>query len=161
MKKFFNEFKAFIAKGNVVDLAVAVVVGGAFKEIVNSLVSSIIMPLIGRITGGVNISALSFELAPTVTDESGAVITPAVTLGYGAFVQSIIDFLLISFSIFLVLRVFLAAKTRADAIMHKNDAEKEEEKNPETELDILKEIRDHLVGKPEEESKEASGKSDE
>ncbi len=112
MKKFFKEFKEFIAKGNVIDMAVAVVVGGAFGKIVSSLVNDIIMPLIGLISGGVNVSDLKVVISKAVLNEAGEVVTPEAALTYGAFIQTVIDFLLIAFSIFIFLRIILAAKEK-------------------------------------------------
>lgn len=95
MKTFFEEFKKFISRGNVMDMAVGVVVGGAFTSIVNSLVGDIIMPLIGLLTGGMDFSSLCIVLG---TGEEPA------TLNYGNFISSVIDFLLISLVIFCVIK---------------------------------------------------------
>lgn len=94
MLKFWVEFKKFALKGNMVELAVGVVIGGAFGKIVSSLVNDIIMPLFGVILGGINFSELSFTIGNSV-------------IKYGMFIQNIIDFIIISLSIFLVLRTFL------------------------------------------------------
>lgn len=128
MKSFFNEFKAFAMKGNVIDLAVAVVIGAAFGKIVSSLVANIITPLIGLLMGGVDFSGLSY----TVGD---AVVT------YGVFIQSIIDFVIVAFVIFLVVK----AITKAQGMME----EKKEEApakpvEPSEEVKLLREIRDNL-----------------
>ena len=97
IKKFFSDFKAFITKGNVLDLAVAVIVGGAFNAIVTSLVNDIIMPLICSIFGKATVSDLAFYINGTA-------------IHYGAFLQAIIDFLLIAFILFLVLKAVMGAK---------------------------------------------------
>lgn len=152
MKKFFEEFKAFIAKGNVIDMAVAVVVGGAFGKIVTSLVNDIIMPLIGLISGGVNVAGLKWVFTEAVIDSAtGEILTPEAALTYGVFIQTVIDFLLIALSIFVFLKLILAAK---DKIVKKKEEPKEEapaEEPKETTEDILAEIRDLLKAKNDKE----------
>lgn len=148
MKKFIEEFKAFIAKGNVIDMAVAVVVGGAFGKIVTSLVNDIIMPLIGLITGGFNVKDAKWVIEAAVMDGE-TVVTPEVALTYGAFIQTIIDFLLIALSIFIFLKLILAAKSK---IVKREEEPAAEEPAPaeepkETTEDILAEIRDLLKNK--------------
>ena len=117
---FFKDFKAFIAKGNVLDMAVGVVVGGAFGKITTSLVNDIINPLIGLLVGKEDLSAWVITLKAAV-DET----TPAVTLNIGSFISTILDFLIISLSIFCVLRVLMKAKAAADKLT-KKEAEEEE-----------------------------------
>lgn len=114
MKKFLNEFKEFAMKGNVVDMAVGVIIGGAFGKIVSSLVNDIIMPVIGLATGGVNFTELSAELAAAQTGQDGEVLKEAVTLNYGMFIQNIVDFLIIAFSIFVALRVMMKFKKKKE-----------------------------------------------
>lgn len=101
--KFLQDFKAFAMKGNVVDMAVGVIIGGAFGKIVSSVVNDIIMPPLGLLIGGVNFKDLKLVLKPAVV-ENGEEIA-AVTLNYGNFLQNIFDFLIIAFSIFLFIRV--------------------------------------------------------
>ncbi len=152
MKKFFAEFKEFIAKGNVVDMAVGVVVGGAFKEIVNALVNGIVMPLIGLITGGGNISEWKWVISEAVIVD-GVETVPENAVLYGAFVQTIIDFLIIALCIFVTLKVFLAMQERTKKLLHKKAeeaAEVVEEAPAETEMDVLKDIRTLLTAKTEE-----------
>ena len=117
---FFKDFKAFIAKGNVLDMAVGVVVGGAFGKITTSLVNDIINPLIGLLVGKEDLSAWVITLKEAV-DET----TPAVTLTIGSFISTILDFLIISLSIFCVLRVLMKAKAAADKLTKKEAEEKE------------------------------------
>ena len=117
---FFKDFKAFIAKGNVLDMAVGVVVGGAFGKITTSLVNDIINPLIGFLVGKEDLSAWVITLKEAV-DET----TPAVTLNIGSFISTILDFLIISLSIFCVLRVLMKAKAAAETLTSK-EAEEEE-----------------------------------
>lgn len=117
MKKngFISEFKAFITKGNVVDMAVGVVVGGAFSKIVSSLVADIITPLISLLTGASSFSELKVVLKEAVVetvDGVETIITPATTLNYGNFIQFIIDFLIISFSIFCVIKAMAGARKK-------------------------------------------------
>ena len=117
---FFKDFKAFIAKGNVLDMAVGVVVGGAFGKITTSLVNDIINPLIGLLVGKEDLSSWVITLKEAV-DET----TPAVTLNIGSFISTILDFLIISLSIFCVLRVLMKAKAAADKLTRKEAEEKE------------------------------------
>ena len=95
MKKFFEEFKTFITRGNVMDMAVGVIIGGAFQAIINSLVNDVIMPVLSVITGGTDFSKWSITLVEAVNEE-----TPAVMLNYGSFISAIINFLLMAFVIF-------------------------------------------------------------
>lgn len=103
--KFWSDFKAFAMKGNVIDMAVGVVVGAAFGKIVTSLVNDIIMPLIGMLIGGFDFQNLKLVLHKAVMDGE-TVVKPAVSLNYGNFIQETVNFLIISFSIFLVIRAF-------------------------------------------------------
>jgi len=127
MKNFFNEFKKFIARGNVLDLAVAVIMGSAFGNIVSSLVSDVIMPIIGTIIGH-NFSSLSIQI-------NGSIIT------YGKFIQNVVDFLIISLCIFTFMKII-------NKFISKHDKEKQEEKEKEVpkseEVLLLEEIRDLL-----------------
>ncbi|MDE6000183.1 MAG: large conductance mechanosensitive channel protein MscL, partial [Bacteroidaceae bacterium] len=114
MAKFIDEFKEFAFKGNVVDMAVGVIIGGAFGKIVSSVVADLIMPLIAVI-GGVNTADLKLELKPgvaAVVDESGAVVTEAVdavTWNYGSFIQNVIDFFIIAVCLFFIIKVIAKA----------------------------------------------------
>lgn len=106
MGKFSEDFKAFIAKGNVIDMAVGVVVGGAFNKIVTSLVNDIIMPLIGLVMGGLDVTEMKYVLNEAVLDAEGAVVTAENAIMYGNFIQAIIDFFIIALTVFVALRVF-------------------------------------------------------
>ena len=112
MKKFVSEFKAFIMRGNVLDLAVGVIIGGGFGTIVNSLVNDILMPPIGVLLGNVDFSNLYVQLNPNKvplipgTALAAAQEAGAVTLNYGAFINAIISFLIIGLSVFMVIRLF-------------------------------------------------------
>lgn len=125
-KGILEEFKAFALKGNVLDLAVAVVVGTAFNKIVSSLVDNIIMPLFGVLTGGIDFKGLMLEV-------EGANIT------YGVFLQSVLDFLIIAWAIFVAIKV-LKSLERKEA--EKPESEKVSE--PTEEVKLLREIRDSL-----------------
>ena len=137
-----KEFKDFALKGNVVDMAVGVVIGGAFGKIVTSLVNDIIMPCISVMTSGIDFRELKLVLKPDVLNELGEVVTSGVSLNYGMFIQNIVDFLIIAFSIFITLRILF--KRRDDKL--KKEAEEKAKlaasaPKPETELDVLSEIR--------------------
>lgn len=125
MKKFFNEFKTFISRGNVMDMAIGVVIATAFGKISASLVADIIMPLIGCLIGGVDLSTLNITLQPAVL-EGETVVKEAVVLGLGTFLTTIIDFLLIAFVVFLVVKAMNTAKAKLE-----KPAEPEPEKAPE------------------------------
>lgn len=100
---FFKEFKAFAMRGNVIDLAVGVVIGGAFGKIVSSVVADVIMPPIGLLIGGVNFTDLVVTLKAAGVDAAGAA-TPAVTLNLGNFLQTVFDFIIIAFAVFLFVK---------------------------------------------------------
>lgn len=117
MKKFFKEFKDFIQKGNVLDLAVGIIIGTAFNKIVSSLVNDIIMPVVGLI-GGKNIQDAKLELVPAVM-EGDVIVEKAVTLNYGNFIQFIIDFLIIAFTVFIILKVVKGMRKRAEEVKTK------------------------------------------
>lgn len=101
-----SEFREFISKGNVLDLAIGVVIGAAFGKIISTFVDGIIMPPIGKVLGGVNFSDLKYVLDPAVVDAAGKVTKPEAAILYGTFIQSVIDFLIIAFVIFLVVKAY-------------------------------------------------------
>ena len=106
MKKFFEEFKAFAMRGNVVDMAIGVIIGGAFGKITTSLVNDIFMPLLGLVTGGVNFGGLFYALdGNTYASVEAAAEAGVGTINYGAFMQCIIDFVLVALCMFLVIKV--------------------------------------------------------
>ena len=100
MKKFFNEFKAFISRGNVIDMAVGVIIGGAFQTIIKSLVDDVVMPLLGKLTGGTDFSEWKIVLSEAVGEE-----IPEVAIRYGNFINAIINFLLMAFVIFIFIKL--------------------------------------------------------
>ncbi len=126
-----KEFKAFISKGNVVDLAVGVIIGGAFGKIVSSLVNDILMPIIGVLIGGVDFSNLSIKIGEA-------------KITYGMFIQNVIDFLIIAFCVFLFVKVINKLSSIANKQAKNEEKEKEKEEIVETELSVLKEIREEL-----------------
>ena len=128
MKSFIEEFKAFAVKGNVIDLAVAVVIGAAFGKIVSSLVSNIITPIIGLFMGGINFSGLTYAVGDA-------------SITYGVFIQSIIDFVIVALAIFLVVKGINKAQSLGD-----DETEETEKKpaEPSEEVMLLREIRDNL-----------------
>lgn len=138
MGSFVKDFRDFINQGNVVDMAVGVIIGGAFGKIVSSLVTDVIMPLIGAVTGGISFSDIKYELTPAVM-ENGEVIQEANTLNIGMFIDSIINFLIIALCIFTVIRILQKSKEK---FVHE-EAPAEEAPAPSAE-DLLTEIRDLL-----------------
>lgn len=144
MKKTVGEFREFIAKGNVLDMAVGVIVGGAFGKIVTSLVNDILMPVIGCITGGFDVSGLKIVLSEAVLGEGGEVIKEEVDLMYGSFIQNIVDFLIVAACIFFITRAVMRFKNKFEK--KEEEAAEEEPKAPTTE-ELLTEIRDLLKDK--------------
>ena len=152
--KFIEDFKAFAFKGNVVDMAVGVVIGGAFGSIVTSLVNDIIMPLVGLLTGGTDFSNLQAVLSSHVDEATGeTVIDSAVR--YGQFIQYILNFLIVAFCIFVVVRILTAGKRKKEAEEAAKKAEEEKKaaeeaanqpKEP-TEAELLAEIVELLKNK--------------
>ncbi len=134
-----SEFKEFAMKGNVVDMAVGIVIGAAFGKIVGSLVKDIIMPPVGLALGGVNFS----DLAIVLKEAQGEV--AAVTINYGMFIMTIIDFLIIAFAIFMAIKAMNTAQSLREA--DEPEAEPEAEPEPSTEEKLLTEIRDLLAAR--------------
>ena len=129
-KGLMGEFKEFIARGNVMDLAVGVIIGGAFGKIVSSLVDNILMPLIGLLLGGVNFSELSFKVKDA-------------TVNYGLFIQNIVDFLIIALCVFLIVK----AINKMSNLKKKEETKKEEKPAKSDEVKLLEEIRDLMKKK--------------
>lgn len=126
MKKFISEFKEFISKGNVLDMAVGVIIGGAFSKIVSSLVNDVMMPLIGIIIGGHNFTNLSIKVGNA-------------KIMYGSFLQNVVDFLIVAFCLFTIIKIINRFKKKQE----KNE-NKEKIKTPSEEVILLSEIRDLL-----------------
>ncbi len=127
---FIKEFREFAMRGNVVDMAVGVIIGGAFGKIVSSLVGDVAMPVLGILTGGVDFKDLKITLAQAVGE------TPAVTLNYGAFIQNVFDFIIIAFAIFMMVKALNKLK--------KEQPKEEAVPEPSAEEKLLTEIRDLL-----------------
>ena len=143
--KIIQEFKEFISRGSVIDLAVGVIVGGAFTSIVNSLVDDIVMPIISLITGGIDLSSLSFTIA--LPDELIDV-APA-TIRYGLFIQNVINFFLIALVIFLMVKGINSVRKKPEA-----EPEPEAPAEPSDEVKLLSEIRDLMAGSKDTDKKE-------
>ena len=128
MKKFFAEFKEFAMRGNVMDMAVGVIIGGAFGKIITSLVDDVIMPIIGMILGGVDFTGLSVKIGEA-------------SINYGNFIQNIIDFIIVALCIFIMIKAIngLTAKVKGE-----EEEVKEEEPAAPTQEELLAEIRDLL-----------------
>lgn len=127
----FKEFKDFAMRGNVIDLAVGVIIGGAFGKIVSSLVNDVMMPLLGLLLGGVNFSGLKWVIPPMTSGASEIVIL------YGAFIQSVVDFLIIAFAVFIFVKLMTARKKKEPVAPPTPPA-------PNPEVVLLEEIRDLL-----------------
>lgn len=141
MSKFLSDFKEFALKGNIVDMAVGVIIGGAFGKIVTSLVNDIIMPVVSLCTGGVNFSDKAVELSPAVLDPATKeVVKEAVSWNYGMFIQNIIDFLIIAICIFVAIRMAMKLKKQEA----EPDPAPEAPAEPTKEEVLLTEIRDLL-----------------
>lgn len=140
---FLKDFKEFAMKGNVIDMAVGVVIGSAFGKIVTSIVNDVIMPVFGVMTAGIKFTDLKWVLSPQVVDEvTGEILKAEIALTYGNLIQNVVDFLLIALSIFVVIRLV----TKAGEKLRKKEEEvpaPEEPKGP-TQEELLSEIRDLL-----------------
>jgi len=104
-----KEFKTFAMRGNVMDMAVGIIIGAAFGKIVNSLVNDVLMPPLGLLLGKMDFSKMAITLKPAVVDAAGTVTTPAVTLGYGMFINAVINFLIVAFAVFLLIKAINSA----------------------------------------------------
>ena len=139
---FLKEFKAFALKGNVMDMAVGVIIGGAFGKIVTSLVNDIIMPPIGLLIGGVDFTNLKLVIKKAVI-EGGAEVAPAVTWNYGAFIQQVVDFTILAFCVFMMVKIMNKLLKKEE----KKPAPTPAPPAPSKEELLLTEIRDILKNK--------------
>lgn len=137
--KILKDFKEFAMRGNVLDMAVGVIIGGAFGKIVTSLVNNVVMPLLGMLIGGIDFTSLKWVMSPAKTDAAGNVVRDAVELQYGVFIQNTFDFIIIAFCIFLSIKLFNRLSQRKEAV--EKPATPPE---PSAEAKLLAEIRDLL-----------------
>ena len=156
MKKFFKEFKEFITRGNVLDMAVGIIVGSAFTAIITALVANILTPLINWIPGADNTGALQVVLRKAVLDEAGNVLTEALVIDFGAVISAVITFLITAFVLFIILKTINSIRKKGEKLREQLKKKEEEEINDvaaespapvtqiETTDDILREIRDLL-----------------
>ena len=149
MKKVFAEFKEFISRGNVMDMAIGVIIATAFGKITTSLVNDVFMPFISWLFGARDMTALNLVVRPEILNEAGEVVQAGITIGFGTFVATIIDFILVALVVFAVVKTMNAAK----ALAEKKNAQVEEEAAPEeppapsAEEVLLTAIRDLLKEK--------------
>ena len=141
MKKMLQEFKTFAMRGNEVDMAVGIIIGGAFGKIVSSVVGDLIMPAVGLLVGGVNFTDLKIVMKDAVL-EGDKVITPEVSLNYGNFIQVVFDFLIIAFAVFLLIKGINALNRKKEA-----PAAPVTPPAPPADVQLLTEIRDLLKEK--------------
>lgn len=137
-----QEFKEFALRGNVVDMAVGVVVGGAFGKIVSSLVADVVMPVVGVFTGGVDFNELKYVIQPGVAEAEGVAAVPEVAIRYGAFINTAIDFAIIAMAIFVAIKAMNAAQKHFE---EEKEKEPEAPKEPTEDVVLLREIRDSLA----------------
>ena len=142
MKKFFEEFKAFAMRGNVVDMAVGVVIGGAFGKITTSIVNDIIMPLISMLTGGVDFTQWKWILKEAVLDAEGAVVSAEVAVNYGNTIAIILDFIIIAFAVFCLVKGLNSLRRKEEEPAPA--PEPEPDPPAPTTVELLAEIRDLL-----------------
>ena len=144
-KGFMGEFKAFIARGNVLDMAVGVIIGGAFGKISTSLVNDVIMPLISVLTGGVDFSNWKIVLKAAVAGADGAIdASTEIAIRYGAFLATILDFLIIAFAVFLMLKAINGFHDKLKKAEEEAPAKESAPPEPSNEEKLLTEIRDLL-----------------
>ena len=148
MKKILNEFKAFIARGNVLDMAIGVIIAGAFGKITTSLVNDILMPFISWIFGTRDMTALNVVVREAVMDGE-TVVQEAITIGFGTLVATVIDFLLIALVVFAIVKAMNVAKAKAEAKKKAEEAAAPPPPpaEPSNEEKLLTEIRDLLKAK--------------
>ena len=150
-KSIFAEFKEFISKGNVVDMAVGVIIGGAFTKIVNSLVSDLIMPALGLLTGDIDFADLKIVLAEAQLDTDGVtVLKEELAIRYGVFLDALLNFLLIAIAVFVMVKLINTAREKAEQLRKKKEEEAPAAPPaPDPQIVLLTEIRD-LLKKDEE-----------
>ena len=147
MKKMIKEFKDFVMRGNVLDMAVGVIVAGAFGKITTSLVNDVFMPFISFLFGTRDMTALNLVVRPEIVNEAGEVVQAGITIGFGTFVATIIDFLLVALVVFLVVKMINTAKAKLEKPAEEAPAEEPAPPEPSAEELLLTEIRDLLKNK--------------
>jgi large conductance mechanosensitive channel len=138
-----QEFKKFALRGNVIDMAVGIIIGAAFGSVVNSLVNDVIMPPIGYFTSGVDFKQKSFEIKPeekTIVDGKEQIIRPAIKLNYGAFINNVITFLIVAWAVFLLVKAMNVAETK----LRLGEVPPAAAPPPPEDILLLREIRDSL-----------------
>lgn len=145
-RSFVNDFKAFIMRGNVIDMAVGVIIAGAFGKITTSLVNDVFMPFIGWLIGGFDLSQLNIVLAEEYTNEAGEIV-PAVTIGIGTLLVTIIDFIIIGFVVFLIIKIFAKAKEISEKARKKEIEEEIAEDPKPTSEELLAQILEEIKKK--------------
>ncbi len=138
--KIIEEFRTFAMRGNVVDMAVGIIIGGAFGKIVSSIVNDIIMPPIGLLMGGMNFKDLKWTLQGPQIDAAGVTVKEAVTLNYGQFIQTTVDFIIVALAIFLMIKAM-------NTLEKKEEAKAAAPAVPPADITLLTEIRDLLKKK--------------
>jgi len=138
--KLLQEFKQFAMRGNVVDMAVGIIIGGAFGKIVSSIVTDVVMPPIGVILGGVDFSSLKIIIKKAVVDAAGKATVPEVAIGYGNFINTVVNFFIIAASIFVVVKLM-------NSLKKKDEAKPAAPPAPTKDQELLSEIRDLLKTK--------------
>ncbi|MBT8257225.1 MAG: large conductance mechanosensitive channel protein MscL [Bacteroidia bacterium] len=114
MKKLFNEFKEFAVKGNMMDMAIGIIIGASFNAVVNSLVKDVVLPPIATLSDGVNFEQKRIILREALVNAEGTIITDEIAIGYGAFLETVLDFLIVAFTIFIVVKFMNRLKRKAE-----------------------------------------------
>lgn len=152
-KSIFTEFKEFISKGNVLDMAVGVIIGNSFKAIVTALTDKIIMPLVTKAVGNSSVTDIKTVLTPAVIDEAGETVTPELAIEWGTLIQSVLDFFIVALVLFVIIKAAMVFQKKRLAIMEALKHKEKEEEKPaapaeptidEQNKQLLTEIRDLL-----------------
>ncbi|HPD88195.1 MAG TPA: large conductance mechanosensitive channel protein MscL [Oscillospiraceae bacterium] len=144
-KGFLAEFKEFVTRGNVLDMAVGVIIATAFGKITGSLVNDVLMPFLGWLIGDMDLTRLNLTLVQEVLDAEGNIVTPGVVIGIGTLLSAVIDFLLVALIVFLMIKAFNKAKEKAEKKKAaEQPAAEEPAPQPSEEVLLLREIRDSL-----------------
>ena len=119
---FFTDFKKFVTKGNILDMAVGMIIGTAFNQIVKSLVDHILMPVIGNLCNTQDLVDLKYVLTPEVLDEAGAVVTPEVAISYGLFLSYVLNFFIVALTLFVIIRSAMRFQKKMEALREEEEA---------------------------------------